>query len=165
MRAGTVRAALLAAACLAPSPAPLAAQGARARPPQLELRADAILGRATTGHLGIGGNVALGNYLRAGLALAGGATRIPGGEVAASGRADLVARFLLDPFREHRWGPYAGAGVGVLWDERQRTREAVLIVLGVEGSAAGSVRPALEAGFGGGTRVGVVLRWGRRAAR
>lgn len=165
MRAGTVGAALLAAACLALSPAPLAAQAARARPAQLELRADAILGRATTGHLGLGGNIALGNYLRAGLAAAGGATRVPGGDVVASGRVDLVARFLLDPFREHRWGPYAGAGVGVLWDERQRTREAVLIVLGVEGSAAGHVRPALEAGFGGGTRVGLVLRWGRRAAR
>lgn len=164
MRGRTALAALLAAALALPA-GPLAAQAGRARPPQLELRADAILGRATTGHLGLGGNVALGNYLRAGLAVAGGATRVPGGDVVPGGRADLVARFLLDPFREHRFGPYAGAGISVLWDERQRTREAVLIVLGVEGSAAGHVRPALEAGFGGGTRVGVVLRWGRRAAR
>ena len=143
---------------------PAAAQAARARPPQLEARADGIIARTATWHLGAGANIALGNYLRAGLVVAGGATRAEG-EVVGSARADLVGRFLLDPFREHAWGPYAGAGVGVLWDETRRTREVVLLVIGVEGGARSRVRPALELGFGGGTRAGLVLRWGRPEAR
>lgn len=165
MRVRSVAAAAIAwslASLLAPVPAE--AQAARARPPQLEARVDGIVGRTAAWQVGAGGNLALGNYLRAGLVVAGGATRAEG-DVVASARADLVGRFLLDPFHEHPWGPYAGAGLGVLWDEAARTREVVLLVLGVEGGARSHVRPALELGFGGGTRVGLVLRWGRPEAR
>ena len=43
---------------------------------------------------------------------------------------------------------------------------AVLVgVLGVEGPAGGGVVPAIEAGFGGGVRVGVALRRAMRNRR
>ena len=150
---------------LAVVPGSLGAQANRLRPVQLEARADGLVGRRTAGHLGGGANVAVGNYLRAGLVVAGGATRGNGDELVGSARADLVGRFLLDPFREHAWGPYAGAGLGVLWDEEADAREVVLLVIGAEGGMRSRVRPAIEVGFGGGTRIGIVLRWGRPEAR
>ena len=150
---------------LALAPASLAAQSERLRPLQLEARTDVIVARRTTWHVGGGANLALGNYLRTGLVVAAGATRGADDETIASARAELVGRFLLDPFREHAWGPYAGAGLGVLWDEEAETREVVLVVIGVEGGMRSRVRPSLELGFGGGTRVGLVLRWGRPEAR
>ena len=152
--------AALAAAMLLPGTA-LAQQGAR---PQSSLRADAIIARASTVQLGAGFELPMGAYLRSGLTAAAGATRAPGGDVRASGRVDAIGRFLLDPFREFRWGPYGGAGVSALYDGRvagrTRWRGVVVLVLGVEGAATGKVRSAVELGLGGGTRVGVVLRRG-----
>ena len=151
---------------------PLARARAQAeRRVQRELRLDAIAARASALHLGIGANVEMGSYLRTGLTAAGGATRLPGGHTVGSGRVDVIGRFLLDPFREFRWGPYAGAGASLLYTrsaspaDRDRWRGVVVAVVGVEGSAAGAVRPAVELGLGGGARVGVVLRWGRTERR
>ena len=99
-------------------------------------------------------------------------------EAGPSARADLMARFLLDPFREARWGPYAGAGLSVRAEEerhvgdgdvakeRVRSRGFLLLALGVEGPELGNgVMPALELGFGGGTRLGLVLRQARPGRR
>ncbi len=136
-----------------------------ARDPQLELRADALVARWTSAQLGLGANVPLGNYVRVGVTGALGNTFVGGGGH-ASGRADLIARFLLDPYREHRWGPYAGGGMSALWSAPgDQWNGAIVAVIGVEGSAAGAVRTALELGLGGGTRIGLVLRWGRRDRR
>ena len=146
-------------------PLPLAAQRTTdARDPQFELRADALLARFTTAQLGVGANVPLGNYVRLGVTGAAGNTFAAGGSYTA-GRADVIARFLLDPYREHRWGPYAGAGTSALYGEGGDWQGAIVAVIGVEGPAAGARRTALEIGLGGGTRIGVVLRWGRRDRR
>ena len=152
--------AAIVAAVLIPAAAP-AQQGAR---PQASLRADAILARATAVQLGVGYELPMGVYVRSGLTVAAGTTHVPGGDPRPSGRVDAVGRFLLDPFREFRWGPYGGAGVSALWDGRvagrERWRGVVVLVLGVEGPATGTVRSSVELGLGGGTRVGVVLRRG-----
>jgi len=45
-----------------------------------------------------------------------------------------------------------------MYDEAERWRAVLVGILGVEGPALGSVVPAIEVGFGGGTRVGVAVR-------
>jgi hypothetical protein len=83
----------------------------------------------------------------------------------ASGRIDVVTRYLLDPFHEFRWGPYAGAGVSALWDRRANWRGALLLLVGVEGPARAGWRTSVELGLGDGARLGVVLRRARPNAR
>ena len=150
--------------------APLAAQSEpRVHP---ELRADVIATGVTAYHVGLGANTRLTNYVRLGALAAAGMTARPSpGDAKPSARADLVGRFLLDPFRERRWGPYGSAGLSVRVESEQRngagdaneevlrTRGYLLIAFGVEGPEVGNrLLPALEVGFGGGTRVGLVLR-------
>jgi hypothetical protein len=162
-RAGGSALLLLAAALVAAAPARLGAQGgggggegsARMQP---EARADVTVARATTAELGAGASVPLGIYVRLGLVGAAGASWI-GGEARATGRVDAVARFLLDPFFQSRWAPYAGAGVSaryVATDERWRGFLA--LVVGLEGPRRGPTVPAVEIGLGGGARVGIALR-------
>jgi hypothetical protein len=77
----------------------------------------------------------------------------------------------MDPFRQSRWAPYAGAGLsGRYRSERDGGPRAYLLVfLGVEGPLAlGALEgwvPAFELGLGGGARVGVILRRGINARR
>lgn len=139
---------------------PLFAQSAGARAItriQPEARADFIDARAATAHLGVGFSVPAGTYVRVGLVGAAGQAWNDGDAVAA-GRVDAIARFVADPLREFRWAPYVAGGLGALYDEAERWRAVIVGVLGVEGPALGAVIPAFEVGFGGGTRIGVVVR-------
>ena len=131
-----------------------AASAPRAQP---EARADFINARAAAAHLGIGVSVAAGTYVRLGLVAAAGQAWRDGDGVAA-GRIDALARFVADPLRESRWAPYAAGGISGMYDTAERWRGVLVGVLGVEGPSLGSVVPAIEVGFGGGTRVGAVLR-------
>ena len=124
---------------------------------QPEARADYINARAAAAHLGVGLSVGVGTYVRLGVVAAAGQAW-EDGDGMASGRVDALARFVADPLREFRWAPYAAGGVGGLYDEREHWRAVIVGVLGLEGPALGSVVPAVEVGFGGGTRVGVVVR-------
>jgi len=131
-----------------------AAQSARIQP---ELRADGIFGSANTYHAAAGVSTPLGNYIRVSL-MAGGGVTVANSESTASGRVDIVGRFLIDPYRQQRWGPYGGAGVSVR-RERDATGRAYLVaMLGIEGPPGPLFVPALEIGLGGGTRVGLILR-------
>jgi hypothetical protein len=130
---------------------------------QHEVRADVILSSATVVHAGVGGTVPLGTYVRAGLIAGLGA-----GRGALDGRTDLIGRFQLDPFRERRWAPYAGGGVSVRYsgDEAENTAGYLLVFIGMEGPLSrGGWSPAVEAGFGGGARIGVALRRGMPGRR
>lgn len=127
---------------------------------QPEGRVDAIIARANTYHLGAGASTPLGNYIRVSLVAGGGVTTFRG-ESAASGRVDVVGRFLIDPFRQQKYGSYAGAGVSVRAVRGQTGRAYLVATLGVEGPPGRFVVPAVELGLGGGTRVGVVLRRSR----
>ena len=127
--------------------------------PRVEARLDAIATQGTgTLQAGAGAAIPAGTYVRI-AALVGAGAGGPGLSH-ASGRVDLVARFLLDPFAQQQRGFYAIAGVGMLAiDGTGRHAEPRLIVgIGVEGSpASGRVR-ALEIGLGGGVRAGFAWR-------
>ena len=81
------------------------------------------------------------------------------GSTRASGRVDLISRFLLDPYREVPIGVSLGGGVSVPYASGDRNvRPYLTAVVDVEGRRRRGVTPAIQLGFGGGTRVGVVLR-------
>ena len=156
------RAALFALLCLAHMPVVRASaqQSAKRVVPPLEVRADAIDPRsANSGTLqaGIGINVPLGSYMRLELDGAGGVTRRDAIDY-RSGRADVVARFLLDPFAESPWGLSIGGGMSALFGEGARTRAYLVVVADLEAPRVAGIVPALQVGLGGGLRVGVVAR-------
>ena len=74
-------------------------------------------------------------------------------------RADIFGRFQLDPFRERRWAPYGAAGVSVRGVGND-SEEYLMVLFGLEGPLARGWSPALEVGFGGGFRAGLVMRRG-----
>jgi hypothetical protein len=126
---------------------------------QGEVRADAIVARATSVQAGYGLSIPAGIYVRMGVVAALGA-----GPHGLEGRTDLISRFSLDPFRQSSWSPYGGAGISSRFrsDQAGGSRGYLLVVLGVEGPLAAGKRtgwvPAVELGLGGGARVGFVLR-------
>lgn len=136
---------------------PLGASAQRNSGPRMEGRVEVIVARHATVQAGAGFNVAAGNYVRWGLVMAAGATRRDD-RTAATWRADVVVRFLLDPFRESPRGLYGLAGVSVMDDGARDVEPAILIGVGVEGRARGVVIPAVELALGGGARIAVVLR-------
>jgi hypothetical protein len=130
---------------------------------QPELRLESTVGEATELLAGAGFNVPAGYYVRIapGLAL--------GRELASEGngvaRAEVVARFLTDPFHERRWNAYGGGGAGVVWREGEPGRAVLLLVAGVDFPGRSGWHPALEAAMGDGVRVAVVFRHARRSGR
>ena len=100
---------------------------------QSEARLDAIFARSGGVEAGYGFTVPAGIYVRSGLVAGIGA-----GRHGAEGRTDLIARFSMDPFRQSRWAPYAGAGLsGRYRSERDGGSRAYLLVfLGLEGPLA-----------------------------
>ena len=161
-RAFPEHAALLALLCLAHTPVARASaqQSARRIFPPLELRADAIDPRSTnsgTLQAGLGINFPLGSYMRLELDGAGGVTRREA-TTSQSGRADVIARFLLDPFAESPWGLSIGGGMSALFAEGTRTRAYLVVVTDLEAPRVGRIVPALQIGLGGGVRVGVIAR-------
>jgi len=152
-----VVAAILAAIVIA---RPAGAQVVRDTAPAVrtEWRVDATVARRTATQAGAGLIVPVGIYVRVVADLGGGVVAGGARPAGASGRADLIGRLLLDPLDEHRWGPYLAGGAGYRADAGDRGRVVLVALLGVEGPRAGRVVPAIEAGFAGGLRVGVVLR-------
>jgi len=137
------------------------ARGQNQPPPYAEYRADALVGRGTTAQAGGGVIVPLGIYVRLGIDAAAGATWRDQ-TTRASGRVDVISRFLLDPFRETPVGLSLGGGLSLPYtDGDQRLRPYLTVVIDVEGRVHGPLTPALQVGLGGGTRIGVVLRTSR----
>lgn len=156
------RACVVAALTIGACALPLGAQSLQIKPfAQLEVRGDAILGSSSAVQLGLGANVPVDPYVRLGATVAGG-TALRDGRAGTSARADLTARYLLDPYAETRWGAYGGAGLSARWESDARWRSYLLLVGGVEGPAHGGWRTALEVGLGGGARIGMVLRRARQ---
>ena len=162
-RRRALHAATVAAFALGALPRATRAQDVSRARPHGEVRADYIGPRPHTVQLGAGLNLPVGPYLRVGV-IGGGGVGWRDGRSGASGRADVIGRFALDPFREHRWGLSAGGGLSVRYDaieassSSHRWRALVAVVVDLEGPQAGSVAPALQLGLGGGVRAGVVLR-------
>jgi hypothetical protein len=144
--------AILLAAAL---PAALAAQQEPSTYP--ELRADAFFANGATVQGGAGIVVPAGVYVRVGLdGAAGGSWRE--GSSSASGRIDVVARFLLDPLRETSVAFSFGGGLSAPIDRDGFRTPYLTVVMDVEGRRRGGFTPALEVGLAGGARVGFVLR-------
>ncbi len=125
--------------------------------PQPELRVDAFTPRPTDVQLGAGLEIPFGWYTRLG-AIVGGGVANENAITVGSGRADAIVRFLLDPFRETRWGLSVGGGVSVRYDPVRHWREYLAVVADFEGPQKGPVMPSFQVGLGGGVRVGVGLR-------
>lgn len=124
------------------------------------LRADAFVGRERAAHVGLGVGVRLGTYARLDLGAAAGASQgWPGDDAPrASGRVEAMGRFVLDPFEQFGRGAYAAAGLALRVDEGVRRRVHLTAVVGVEGRRESRWLPAVELGFGGGVRMGLVFR-------
>ena len=132
---------------------PALSETQQAPPVQLEARLDAFTGDQWAVHAGAGVTRPLGTYVRFGIVGGVGA-----GADGFSGRADLIARFALDPFRERRWAPYAVGGISARFDDS--SRQFLLLMAGLEGPVRGGFVPAVEFGFGGSLRFGLALRQG-----
>lgn len=139
---------MLLAATALPAAA-FAQETARVQP---ELRLDAFAGPPQAVHAGVGISAPLGTYVRV-----GGLAGVGAGANGLSGHTDLAARFTLDPFRDRNWAPYGVGGVSVLYGG-SATRSYLLLLAGVEGPAGRGFAPAVEFGFGGGFRAGLILR-------
>jgi hypothetical protein len=136
------------------------------QPVQLEGRLDAIVAHSTGVEAGVGVSVPAGIYVRSGFV-----TGIGAGRHGVEGRTDLFARFSLDPFRQSRWAPYAGAGVSGRYRSKldDGSRAYLLLFVGVEGplplGRTSGIVPAFEVGLGGGARFAVILRRGINGRR
>jgi hypothetical protein len=134
--------------------------------PRAELRVDAIVADSVTAvQGGIGVQIPAGYYARIGIDGALGAD-ITNGHSELSGRLDLLARFLFDPFRQSRWALSGGGGVSLRAREGSNVRPYLVAVLDLEGPRSSSgVAPAFQLGLGGGVRMGVILRWASKSVR
>ncbi len=127
----------------------------KAAPPQktdVEGRIDAIVTARRAIQAGIGVTTPVGTYVRLGIVGAAGAG---GGR---SARIDGFARFHLDPVRQSRWAPYGGAGLTGRFDQAARTKAYLLVFAGIDGPIQNGLTTSVEAGLGGGARVGIILR-------
>jgi len=119
----------------------------------IEGRVDGIFAGPAAMHAGVGFTVPMGTYVRSGVDGAIGSSRD-----GISGRVDAFARFHLDPFRQHKWAPYGGGGLTARFDDNRSNRYFLLVFLGVDGPVTGKVSTSIEAGFGGGGRIGLIVR-------
>lgn len=162
----------LAAFILVVVPAPGRAQQAPPYRVEPELRADVTFGLQSSIDAGGGVQIPVGRYTRLGVTGAVGLVR-PFDVFATSGvssritsRVDVLARFLLDPFRQSPLGMSVGAGVSLRTVPRERVRPQFFVALDVEGRRrSNGVTPALQIGIGGGLRVGGIIRWGAERTR
>jgi hypothetical protein len=122
-------------------------------------------GRGTAVQGGAGVQIPIGVYVRVGV-IGGLGTRWIDDEARLDGRVDVLTRFLLDPFRQSRWGLSAGAGVSVHATSGENVQPDLLVALDLEGPRnSHGFSPAFQVGFGGGFRGGIGLRWTGRATR
>lgn len=136
----------------------LSAQQQLRVPTYAEFRGDVIVARRTAVEAGAGLVIPAGLYVRTAIDAAGGVT-VGEGSTRASGRVDIISRFLLDPYREVPIGVSMGGGVSVPFASGDRNvRPYLTAVVDIEGRRRGKLTPAIQLGFGGGTRIGVVLR-------
>ncbi len=123
------------------------------RAQSIEGRIDAIAAGPAAIHAGVGFTVPMGTYVRSGFDGAIGSSRN-----GISGRVDGFARFHLDPLRQHKWAPYGGGGLTARFDDNRATRYYLLVFLGIDGPVANKLSASIEAGLGGGGRIGVIVR-------
>ena len=122
-----------------------------------ELRIDATSARVSRLELSAGAVIPIGIYTRLALTAGGGMAR-GGGADRIVGRGDAIARFELDPLKQHGHGAYVGGGISLLGDRGPHVRAWLALVAGVEFKQRAGWAPSVEAGLGGGARVAVTVR-------
>ena len=131
-----------------------------------ELRIDVLGADPTSVQAAVGVEIPAGYYVRVGLLAGAGATIEPDGASRAAGRVDLLARFLVDPFRQSRWGFSAGAGLSLRANPGETVSPDIFVAIDLEGRRSRSgFTPSVQVGLGGGVRGGIGLRWSGRGAR
>jgi hypothetical protein len=163
-KAGTFAVAVAAAATSATAQQPLSP------PVAPEMRVDVIAGAHPAVQLGAGAQIPLGYYVRVGVVAAVGASlgeREAGApDQRMDGRLDVLARFLLDPFRQSRFGFSVGGGMSLRAEPGEIARPLLLVAVDLEGRRARSgMVPAVQLGLGGGARIGILLRRGAPSSR
>lgn len=135
-------------------------------PPYGEMRAEGIFSsHAATALAGGAVVVPAGTYTRISVGASVGA-EMRSSTTQAAGRAEVIARFLLDPLREMPWGLSLGGGLAVPYARDTRgVHPLMTAVVDVEGRRGNRFTPALQVGIGGGARVALVLRTSPRAWR
>jgi hypothetical protein len=132
--------------------------------PELQLDVTRIANRYAV-QAGGGVQIPIGYYARVGVIGVAGAD-VEQFRQDASGRLDILGRFLFDPFRQQRWGLSAGGGVSLRARSRERVRPYLVSVIDLEGPrGTHGFSPAFQVGLGGGIRVGASLRWGVAGSR
>lgn len=147
-------AALLAAALLATPARAAAQQRPLVRP---ELRVDATSARAPRLEGSAGLVVPAGVYARLALTAGAGVARAAG-ETRTAARVDAIARFELDPLRQHVRSAYVGGGISWLGADGTRGRAYLALVAAMELKTRRGWVPSLELGLGGGARLGLAFR-------
>lgn len=143
---------------------PCVARAQEHAPIRPEVRLDATSATVQRLELGAGAAIPMGNYVRIALLAGGGLARDDrvgsraGGDRVAAARADIVARFQIDPFHQSRRALYGGGGVSYLASEGERGRVYITLIAGLELRDRGHIAPTIELALGGGVRLGVALR-------
>jgi len=122
-----------------------------------ELRLDATSARIPRFELSGGAVIPVGIYVRLALTAGAGMTR-QDGRYQAAARGDAIARFELDPLKQHSHGAYVGGGLSLLGRNGPHVRAYLALVAGVELKQRAGWIPSIEAGLGGGARVGLGVR-------
>lgn len=136
----------------------VAASAACAQKVEPETRIDAIIAHRSAVQAALGADIPFSPDLHLELAVGGGPALGGGGRAKFGGRVDAVVHFLLDPAHAMRWSTYAGGGVGGRYDTSARWRAVTIVVVGVNAPRRKHMIPFLEAGFGGGVRIGAGVR-------
>jgi hypothetical protein len=152
---------------------PVQSQPRLARPPiTTEVRADVRYSDHTAIEAGGSVILPLGVYTRTSFTAAVGHSDTDSTSN-GSVRGEVIARFLLDPFRESHYGFSIGGGVGISNSEglltppkppdghrNVRWRPYLAVVMDLETKRTAGWTPAVQVGLGGGVRIGLSLRSG-----
>lgn len=134
------------------------AQSTRVHP---EARVDGFIARRGALQGALGADIAISSEMHLELAAGIGPSFGSGVSSNGSARADAIVHFLIDPTHVMRWSPYAGGGIGARYDRGPEWRAVAIVVAGVNAPRWKHAIPFIEAGFGGGVRIGAGLRRAR----
>ena len=134
------------------------ASPARAQGDQPEARIDAFVAHRSALQAAVGADIPFSPELHLELVAGAGPAFGGGPGLSFSARGDAVVRFLLDPRHLMRWSPYAGGGIGARYDSSADWRGVAIVVVGVNAPRWKHAVPFIEAGLGGGFRIGAGVR-------
>ncbi len=125
---------------------------------EAEARLDAILAHRSVLQGALGADIPISPAMHLEIAAGVGPSFANSSGSDISARADAIVHFLIDPQHRMRWSPYAGGGIGARYDRGPDWRAVAIVVAGVNAPRWKHAIPFIEAGFGGGVRIGAGLR-------